>query len=74
MDSLAEFLRMGGYAAYVWPSYLVAAAVLIGLLVATLRNLRLQERRAALLESELPARRRRRRSSGASAPAGGERA
>ncbi len=39
MDSIAEFLRMGGYAAYVWPSYLVAAAVLVGLLVGAIAGL-----------------------------------
>ena len=40
MDSLASFLQMGGYAVYVWTSYAVTAAVLAGLLVATLRTLR----------------------------------
>jgi len=29
MKSLHEFLTMGGYAAYVWPAYAVAAAVMI---------------------------------------------
>ncbi|MGI9297405.1 MAG: heme exporter protein CcmD [Gammaproteobacteria bacterium] len=28
MESLWEFLRMGGYARYVWPPYLFAAAAL----------------------------------------------
>jgi heme exporter protein D len=27
MQSLHEFLGMGGYAAYVWPAYVVAAVV-----------------------------------------------
>lgn len=31
---------MGGYAAYVWPAFGVALAVLVGLLVASLRSLR----------------------------------
>ncbi|WP_440996646.1 heme exporter protein CcmD [Arhodomonas sp. SL1] len=26
---MREFLEMGGYAAYVWPSYLLTAAVLV---------------------------------------------
>ena len=30
---MAEFFAMGGYAWYVWPSYGIAAAVLVGLLV-----------------------------------------
>ena len=59
MDSLAAFLQMGGYAVYVWTSYAVSAAVLIGLLVATLRSLRTHERTAAILERDLPRRRRR---------------
>jgi heme exporter protein D len=28
--SLAEFINMGGYAAFVWPAYAVALGVLIG--------------------------------------------
>ena len=28
--NLVEFLNMGGYAAFVWPSYAVALVVLIG--------------------------------------------
>jgi heme exporter protein D len=28
--SIREFLAMGGYAAYVWPSYGLALAVLVG--------------------------------------------
>ncbi len=40
---MAEFLDMGGYAAYVWPAYLFTAAALIGLLVTTLRDLRSRE-------------------------------
>jgi heme exporter protein D len=41
-----DYLAMGGYAAYVWPAFGVAAAVLGGLLAASLRTLR--ARRAAL--------------------------
>lgn len=29
MKSLHEFLTMGGYAAYVWPAYTVAALVML---------------------------------------------
>lgn len=31
---MREFFLMGGYAAYVWPAYLLAAAILVGNLVA----------------------------------------
>jgi len=30
MKSLAEFLTMGGYGAYVWSAYGICAAILIG--------------------------------------------
>ena len=47
---MSAFLEMGGYAAYVWPAYGVTAAVLIGLLVASLRSLRRAEAELAGLE------------------------
>lgn len=37
---MGEFFRMGGYAAYVWPAYGLAAAVLVGMLVASLASWR----------------------------------
>ncbi len=52
MGSVAEFFHMGGYALYVWPSFGLTAAVLAGLLVASLRALRAREAAlAALTES-----------------------
>jgi heme exporter protein D len=50
------FLHMGGYAAYIWPAYGVAAAVLIGLAAASWRFMRQAERAA---ERERPIRPRR---------------
>jgi heme exporter protein D len=32
--SLADFIGMGGYAAFVWPSYAVALVVLVGNVIA----------------------------------------
>jgi len=46
MSSLAEFLDMGGYAAFVWPSYLVTFAV-IGLNVVWARRALARARVAA---------------------------
>ncbi len=46
MTKLADFLAMGGYGAFVWPAYGITAAVMIGLLAASLRRLR--RTRAAL--------------------------
>ncbi len=34
------FFAMGGYAAFIWPAYGATAAILIGLLIASVRNLR----------------------------------
>jgi heme exporter protein D len=44
---LTDFFAMGGYAAYVWPAYGIAALVLIALLVASWRGAR---RRVAEVE------------------------
>ena len=51
-----SFFEMGGYAAYVWPAFGAAAAVMIALLVLSLRDMRARE--AALRKLEAGARRR----------------
>ncbi len=43
MDSLSSFFEMGGYAVFIWPSYLITALVLTVLFVTTLRFLRSNE-------------------------------
>jgi heme exporter protein D len=53
---MSEFFAMGGYAAYIWPSYGVAAGLLIGLWIASVRSLRAREQE---LEQAEPADRRR---------------
>jgi heme exporter protein D len=40
MDALAAYFAMGGYAAFVWPAYGVAAAVLGGLSLHSWRRYR----------------------------------
>ena len=57
MDRIGTYLAMGGYAAYVWPSLAVAAVVMIGQVVLTLRTLRRRE----AAQTELEALRQRRR-------------
>jgi len=37
--SISEFLDMGGYAAFVWPSYIIAAVVMVILAIASWRAL-----------------------------------
>ncbi|MDP6773854.1 MAG: heme exporter protein CcmD [Rhodospirillales bacterium] len=52
MDSLSAFLDMGGYGAFVWPSFAITVAVLAGLLVASVRSARASERELAALRAE----------------------
>jgi len=59
MDRIETYLAMGGYAAYVWPALAVAALVMIGQLVLTLRTLRRRE----AAQAEFEALRQRRRKS-----------
>jgi heme exporter protein D len=46
---MAEWLEMGGYAAYVWPAYGVAALALAGLTAWAVLGTRALERRVAAL-------------------------
>ena len=50
-DSMASFFAMGGYAPFVWPAFALAAAVLLGLLLANLRRLRAAEADLAAIEA-----------------------
>ena len=59
MAALESFLAMGGYGAYVWPAYAIAAAVLAGLVLVSVRDRRRRERELAAAEAALPQRRRR---------------
>ncbi len=50
---MAEFLSMGGYAAYVWPAYGVAALGLVGITFTSWRGLgRMRREAASLADSE----------------------
>jgi heme exporter protein D len=57
VDSLLAFLEMGGYARFVWPAYGLVGAVTIGLLLVSLRTLKLRQRALAALQDEMPGRR-----------------
>ena len=48
MDMIRDYVAMGGYAWFVWPAFALSAALLIGLLIASVRRLRKSE--AALAE------------------------
>ena len=56
---MSEFFAMGGYAAFVWPSYALTAAVMLGFLVAGRQSLRARRRALERLEAQLPSRRSR---------------
>ena len=47
---MSDFLHMGGYAGFVWPSFAITFLVLVVLLVASLRSLRAQETALAALQ------------------------
>jgi heme exporter protein D len=59
MDAVRQYLAMGGYGAYVWPAYAVAAAVLIGLTWHSVRTVARRERELAEIEAVRPRRARR---------------
>jgi len=40
MEKLTTILAMGGFAAFVWPSYLIAALIMIILTISSLRSLK----------------------------------
>ena len=50
MDTISKFLEMGGYAGYVWPSYLAVFGLLGVLLWLSLRGLKAAETDLAQLE------------------------
>lgn len=43
-NTLAEFIDMGGYAAWVWPAYGAVTLALVSLLVISRRTLKARER------------------------------
>mgnify|MGYP001433340456 CR=1 FL=1 len=44
-----DFLDMGGYAAFIWPAYLIAAVILGGILAQTIITMRRREQLADAL-------------------------
>ena len=54
---MSEYFSMGGHAGFVWSSYGMAAVILVGLLVVSLRALRARRAEVAALEAASPRRR-----------------
>ncbi|PCI38595.1 MAG: heme exporter protein CcmD [Rhodospirillaceae bacterium] len=40
---MQDFLNMGGYGSYIWPSYGITAVVMLGVLIASLKSLKSTE-------------------------------
>ena len=71
MTTLSSFLEMGGYGGFVWPSFGLTAAILLALLVDSLRRLKAGQRALARLEAQMPSRRSRRDKGSAESPGAG---
>jgi heme exporter protein D len=58
MQMISDFVAMGGYGGFIWTAYGAVAAVLVGLLIISLRELRTTTVEVAALEAHSPRRRR----------------
>jgi len=58
---MSDFVAMGGYAGFVWGSYLLTAVVLAVLFISAQRSLRRRQRELEALRALAPHRRGRRR-------------
>jgi heme exporter protein D len=63
-----EFLDMGGYAGFIWPSYIITALVLAIVFALTWRLLKTSERRLEALQAARGRRPRGKRGAAPSAP------
>ena len=50
---MSEFFAMGGYGAFVWPSYGLTAGIMVALLIASLRSLKSTESTFERLKAEV---------------------
>lgn len=50
---MAEFFSMGGYGAYIWPSYGLCAVIMLALLITSLRSLKSTEKTFDRLKAEV---------------------
>ena len=49
---MSEFFAMGGYAAYVWPAYIIAVATIGGMAIQTIQQWRRARDRLRALEAD----------------------
>src|SRR3954471_20551083 len=55
MEKLTDVLAMGGYAAYVWPSFIIAALLMLGMVITSMRSLRKAQRTLSQLQESASA-------------------
>ncbi len=53
---MSDFFAMGGYAAYVWPAYGLAAVILAGVWIASMRSLKARQSEIEAAEAANPRR------------------
>ncbi|MGB0552410.1 MAG: heme exporter protein CcmD [Alphaproteobacteria bacterium] len=49
---MSDFFHMGGHGVYIWPAYLIATVIVVGILVQTITTMRQRERQLAELRRE----------------------
>lgn len=49
---MSEFFYMGGHGVYIWPAYLIAAVIVVGILLQTILTMRQRERQLEELRQE----------------------
>ena len=54
MEQISDYIAMGGYAVFVWPSYLLSATVLIWLVISSIYRLRVDRRNLEALKQRNP--------------------
>tara|TARA_B100000459_G_C8576927_1_gene201433 strand:+ start:662 stop:841 length:180 start_codon:yes stop_codon:yes gene_type:complete len=46
---VSEYFEMGGHGVYIWPAYMIATVVIVGILAQTLHTMRQRERHLDLI-------------------------
>ena len=49
---MSDYFEMGGHGLYIWPAYMIATVVIVGILAHTLHTMRQRERHLDLLRRE----------------------
>ena len=49
---MSDLFHMGGHGVYIWPAYLIATVIVVGILVQTITTMRRRERQLAELRRE----------------------